>query len=150
VIDEDENSLTTLSLNDDPGPAAERAIQRAAEQKKRAPAATAFGGIGLVVFLALLFGAYSDYITHTREIAGLISRGRRIPAQLSGEPVQEGIRSSLAPSSWRVEYSYQVDGALEFSNLDGRGVMAYAAGAAACGLIFFMGGLTAWTNSRTG
>jgi len=182
VIDEDENSFTTLSLNDDPEPAARRAIQRASEQKKFAPVATAIGGIGLAVFLVLLYDAYSDYVTHTRETSGLVSRGRRIPAQLSGEPVQEGIRSSLAPLSWRVEYSYpvdgrrysgiaymrvrpesvvvvfdprypaahRVDGALEYSNLDGRRMMAYGAGAAACGLIFFIGGLTAWTSNRTG
>ena len=100
---------TTLSLRDDPEPALQRALQRAREQTYVEGFARLIGGIGLVVVLALLYVVLNDYVAHKQELPALIARGRRIPAQLSGEPVHVGGRFRYTPE-WRVEYSYTVDG----------------------------------------
>ena len=97
--------LTTLSLRDDPEPA----MQRAREQTSREGFARLISGIGLVVVLALLYVVFNDYVAHKQEIRALIARGRRIPAQLSGEPVQVRGRYRYTPQ-WRVGTSYTVDG----------------------------------------
>lgn len=52
-----------------------------------------------------MYGDYIDYLAHKQELSGLIARGRRIPAQLSGEPVRVGARYQYTPD-WSVEYSY--------------------------------------------
>jgi hypothetical protein len=51
---------------------------------------------------------YNDYLAHTQELPALIARGRRIPAQLFGEPVRVSGRYQYTPD-WRVEYTYTVD-----------------------------------------
>jgi len=101
----DPDQLTTLNLRDDPEPA----LRRAREQAHRERFTLLIGGIGLVVVAALLYVVFNDYVTHKQELRGLIARGRRIPAQLSGEPVHVGGRYRYT-AEWRVEYSYTVDG----------------------------------------
>jgi len=100
---DDPGKPTTLSLRDDPEPALQR------EQRYGERFACLIGGVGLVVVLAMLYVVFNDYVAHKQELPGLIARGRRIPAQLSGEPVHVGGRYSYTPD-WRVEYSYTVDG----------------------------------------
>jgi hypothetical protein len=104
------SKLTTLSLGDDPEPALQREMQSAREDAYVKPFARLFGGIGLVVVLALLGVVYNDYLAHKQELPGLIARGRRVPAQLSGEPVSVSGRRNYSGGRWSVEYSYTVDG----------------------------------------
>jgi hypothetical protein len=100
---------STVSLRDDPEPALQRELGRAREERRVAGFVRVFGSIGLIVVFALLFDVYNDYVAHKREIPGLIARGQRIPAQLSGEPKNVGGRYSYTPD-WYVEFSYSADG----------------------------------------
>ena len=100
---------TTLSLREDPEPALQKAREQASRQRYSGLIGGAIGGIGLVVVLTLLYVVYNDYLAHKQELPALIARGRRIPAQLSGEPVRVGGRYQYTPE-WRVEYSYTVNG----------------------------------------
>ena len=109
MYQDDYDNATTLSLRDNPEPALQKARQRAREEAALQRCAGPVGGIGLVVVLMLLFVVFGDYLTHKRELGELIARGRRIPAQLSGEPEHVGGRYSYT-AEWRVKYSYTVDG----------------------------------------
>jgi len=105
-----DDKFTTLSLYEDPEPAAQRARARARELESGKVFWWLCSGIGLAVVIAIMYGDYIDYLAHKQELSGLIARGRRIPAQLSGEPVRDGGRYSYVGASWRVEYAYTVDG----------------------------------------
>ena len=102
-------SFTALSLHGDPEPALQKAREQATRERNSAPIGAAIGGIGLVVVLVLLFVVINDHVVHKRELPALIARGRRIPAELSAEPVRVGVRYQYT-ADWRVEYSYTVDG----------------------------------------
>ena len=106
---EADDKPTTLSLHNDPEPALQTELRRAREQAYVAAFVRPICGIGLVVVLALLYVVYNDYVTHKQELPGLVARGRRIPAQLSGEPVRVGRRYQYT-ADWQVDYSYTVDG----------------------------------------
>lgn len=75
----DPANLTTLSLRDDPEPALQKAMQRAREDAYAKPFARLFGGIGLVVVLALLGVVYNDYLAHKQELPGLIAAAGAFP-----------------------------------------------------------------------
>src|SRR5687767_8343423 len=99
---DDPDKPTTLSLRDDPEPALQKAREQALRERYSGPIRGAIGGIGLVVVLALLYVVFNDYVAHKQELPALIARGRRIPAQLSGEPVRVGLRYRYT-AEWRVE-----------------------------------------------
>ena len=88
---------TTLSLREDPEPALQKAREQASRQRYSGLIGGAIGGIGLVVVLTLPYVVYNDYLAHKQELPALIARGRRIPAQLSGEPVRVGGRYQYTP-----------------------------------------------------
>jgi len=173
VINRADDGPTTLSLNDDPEPALQRARER---ERYSGPIGLALGGIGLVVVVVLLFVVFNDYVVHKQELPGLVAHGRRIPAQLSGEPVYIGSSRYNYTTDWRVEYSYTVDGrahagsaymdyrpssitvvynplnpaghrvvgAMELTNIDGRRLIILAAAAGLFGFILLVSGPIEW------
>lgn len=58
----------------------------------------------------MMYGQYTDSIARKQELPGLIARGQRVPARLSGEPVSETGRFSYVGAHRLVRYSYTVDG----------------------------------------
>jgi hypothetical protein len=89
--------FTKLSLRDDPEPALQRALRRAREETYLEAFSRLLGGIGLIVVLVLLYVVFNDYLAQKQDLPGLIARGRRIPAQLSGAPVHVGGRYRYTP-----------------------------------------------------
>ena len=109
-VDPDDSGPFTprVSLRDDPEPALQSERQAASDESRAAAFVRMFGPIALIVVLVMLYGAYRDYITHSREIPPLVTRGQRISGEVSNTS-RVGGRYRYTPD-WRVEYTYIVDG----------------------------------------